>query len=159
MKKLLIILFIIISVSIFYFTNKQSEQSIPTYPNDWFYMQRSFPNSEINHKAYIEGLKKTKQQLKQNQLLKTNSVWEFAGPMNTGGRISDVEMHPSDLQQIYIGAASGGVFKSNDLGVSWEPIFDSALSLSIGDIAISPSDKDIIYIDIKEYCYNNDTYD
>jgi photosystem II stability/assembly factor-like uncharacterized protein len=146
MKKLFIpILIIVLTIPVLIFIN-QSKPQIQTYPNDWFFMQRAFPDSEINHEAYIEGLKKTRQQLKEKALSDEESIWEFAGPLNITGRITDVEMHPDNLEEIYIGAASGGVFKSNDLGASWNPIFDSALSLSIGDMAIAPSDKEIIYV-------------
>src|SRR5205085_7437695 len=44
------------------------------------------------------------------------------------------------------GAASGGVFKSTDGGFNFIPVFDSEISLSIGDIAIAPSNPDIIYV-------------
>ena len=76
---------------------------------------------------------------------KDSSVWEFAGPLNIGGRLTDVEMHPSDMETIYAAAAAGGIFKSVNTGETWTPIFDDALSLSVGDIAIAPSDPQVIY--------------
>ncbi|MFO7614704.1 MAG: hypothetical protein R6W71_08715 [Bacteroidales bacterium] len=72
--------------------------------------------------------------------------WFFRGPLNIGGRISAVAMHPENPQLIYVGAASGGIFKTVDGGGSWEPVFDDALSLSIGDIKLAPSDPSIIYV-------------
>jgi len=108
--------------------------------------QRAFPIGEINHEVYIKSLKQA-QQLKKQCLLKDDTtVWEFAGPTNICGRITDVEMHPSDMETVYIGAASGGVFKTTDVGNSWNAIFDDAYSLSIGDIAIAPSNPEIIYV-------------
>ena len=68
------------------------------------------------------------------------------GPLNTGGRITDIAIHPSNTDIIYAGAASGGIFKSTDQGDSWEPIFDNALSLSIGDLDIATSDPNTIYV-------------
>ncbi len=115
-------------------------------PNEWFFMQRAFPYGEINHETYIQSVKQA-QQLRLEQNIKDDStIWEFAGPTNIGGRLTDVEMHPSNMETIYAAAASGGIFKTIDLGANWEPIFDDALSLSIGDIAIAPSDPDIIYV-------------
>ena len=99
-------------------------------PNEWFFMQRAFPKGEINNEVYIQSLKAAKT-LKNEQFAKNDSsLWEFAGPLNIGGRLTDVEMHPSDMQTIYAAAASGGIFKSVNTGESWIPIFDDALSLS-----------------------------
>ena len=115
-------------------------------PNEWFFKQRAFPIGEINHEVYITSLKQAKQLKKQGLLKDDTTIWEFAGPTNICGRITDVEMHPSDMETIYIGAASGGVFKTTNVGNSWDAIFDDALSLSIGDIAIAPSNHEIIYV-------------
>jgi len=53
---------------------------------------------------------------------------------------------PSQPGVFYIGAADGGVWKSNDYGRTWIPIFDDQLSQSIGAIAVSPSNPEIIYV-------------
>ena len=114
-------------------------------PNDWFYRQRAFPYHQINYEAVKAGYYKSKE-LKEVAVHDQLSGWEFAGPVNLGGRISAVAMHPSDMSTIYIGAASGGIFKSEDAGLSWDPVFDDAMSLSIGDVEIAPSDPDILYV-------------
>jgi len=111
-------------------------------PNDWFFNQRAYPTGKINHDIYINSIK---QMQKMKQDLKNETYWEFSGPTNICGRISDTEMHSTDLETVYIGAASGGIFKSTDAGNNWISIFDDAISLSIGDIAIAPSNQDIIY--------------
>ncbi len=115
-------------------------------PNEWFFMQRAFPYEKINHDAYLNALSQAKQMRIEAEANRASGMWEFAGPVNIGGRITDVEMHHSDLNTIYLGAASGGIFKSEDKGENWEPIFDDALNLSIGDIAIAPSDPNIVYV-------------
>lgn len=120
--------------------NKQFQK-----PSEWFFMQRAFPYGQINHTAYVEALHQ-RSGLVKGKSLRSEGQWEFAGPVNVGGRISDVEMDPANLSVAYFGAASGGVFKSTDQGVHWFPVFDTALSLSIGDIALAPSDPDIIYV-------------
>lgn len=112
-------------------------------PNDWLYLQRAYPNGYINHDLHIGAIHKKKAIEKLES--RNNAYWELEGPINIGGRITDVEMHPSSLNIIYAGTASGGIFKSEDQGESWIPIFDDALSLSIGDLAIAPSDSSIIY--------------
>ncbi len=67
-------------------------------------------------------------------------VWRNIGPAIAGGRISDVEVVPGTQSHIYIGAASGGVWKSVNHGTTWTPLFDEQPNLSVGDIALAPSD-------------------
>ncbi|MCF8367641.1 MAG: T9SS type A sorting domain-containing protein [Bacteroidales bacterium] len=112
------------------------------YPNDWFYNQRAYPSGTINYEKYYESLKNVSTIAKEN---KSSAVWEFEGPLNIGGRLSDVESHPDIPSTIFAGTASGGIFKSTDNGASWEAVFEDALSLSIGDIAIAPNDYHIMY--------------
>jgi photosystem II stability/assembly factor-like uncharacterized protein len=63
------------------------------------------------------------------------------GPAIMSGRISDIEGHPTNSQIIYVGAAGGGVWKSNDAGLNFNPVFDDYCQ-SIGAIAVDPSDPD-----------------
>ena len=112
------------------------------FPNDWFFNQRAYPTGKINYDKYYQSIKYIKELKGQ---AKGASFWEFAGPENIGGRLSDVEVHPENTAIIFAGTASGGIFKSNDSGSSWTPVFDDALSLSIGDIAIASSNFEIIY--------------
>lgn len=72
--------------------------------------------------------------------------WRSLGPAVAGGRITDIEIDPRRPSTVYIGAASGGVFRSHNHGTTWEPIFDGAANLSIGDIAIAPSDPRILWV-------------
>jgi len=114
-------------------------------PNDWFFRQRAFPFGQINYKA-VQSAFYQAMEMKVESMREQTSTWEFEGPVNLGGRISAVAMHPSDASTIYIGAASGGIFKSENAGLSWIPVFDDALSLSIGDVEIATSDPDILYV-------------
>jgi len=74
--------------------------------------------------------------------------WQFLGPTNISGRMTDVEVvYPKGKNYtIYIASASGGVWKTENEGVSWEPIFDQEVSTSIGDIAIAPSNPEILWV-------------
>jgi photosystem II stability/assembly factor-like uncharacterized protein len=72
--------------------------------------------------------------------------WRHIGPAAFGGRIDDVEAVASKPSTIFVGAASGGIFKTVNNGVTWKPVFDAqGTSLSIGDLAIAPSDPNIIW--------------
>ncbi len=71
---------------------------------------------------------------------------EFAGPTNIGGRISDIEFNPLNPAIVYAGAATGGMFKSTDMGLSWISVFDDQANLSVGDIGIDPVHPDTLYV-------------
>lgn len=146
-KKYTIIVFIIIGIALFthfVFDNSDQEVQNDYQPIDWFYQQRAYPYGEMNREAYHEALQQAKE-LRTNPQ-KSNGVWTFAGPNNIGGRLTDVEITPMNEDVIYLGTASGGIFKSEDAGDSFNPVFDDQLSLSIGDIVLAPSDPDIIYV-------------
>ncbi|MCZ6918548.1 MAG: sialidase [Gemmatimonadetes bacterium] len=65
------------------------------------------------------------------------------GPV--GNRVSAVVGVPGDPNVYYIGAASGGVFKSTDGGVHWEPVFDDQPAASIGSLAIDPTNRNVVW--------------
>ena len=68
------------------------------------------------------------------------------GPASMGGRIDDIAVSESDPNVIYIGYAVGGVFKSDNNGTSFTPVFQSETVASIGDIAIHPRDPNTVYV-------------
>ncbi len=63
-----------------------------------------------------------------------------------GGRVSDIAIDPRNPFVFYVALGHGGVFKSGDSGVSFDPIFDKQPVMSIGAIAIAPSDSDVIWV-------------
>lgn len=121
-----------------------SADEIEAKPNDWFFQQRAYPYEDIPLDVYRRAQLQAK--FEKQTFTKSSNDWESRGPVNIGGRITDVEMHSSNMDVVYAGAANGGVWKSVDGGREWESIFDEALSLSIGDIAVAPSDADILYV-------------
>ncbi len=73
--------------------------------------------------------------------------WQFIGPANISGRCTDVEAvspHGSNYT-IWIGSATGGVWKSTNEGTTFEPVFEEMPTASIGDIAIDPNNPDIVW--------------
>jgi photosystem II stability/assembly factor-like uncharacterized protein len=67
------------------------------------------------------------------------------GPAGMSGRVSDVEVVLSDRNIIYVGGATGGVFKSVDGGITWNPIFDEQKALSVGAVAVFQPNPDIVW--------------
>jgi photosystem II stability/assembly factor-like uncharacterized protein len=68
------------------------------------------------------------------------------GPASMGGRIDDIAVSESDPSTIYVGYAVGGVFKSDNNGTTFTPVFETYGTASIGDIAIHPTDANIVYV-------------
>jgi photosystem II stability/assembly factor-like uncharacterized protein len=118
-------------------------------PSDWAWLQRTFPYWKADPVAYRKEIQKA-QQMRKTSSQSTSQVeltlLEFAGPTNIGGRISDIEFNPQDPSIVYAGAATGGVFKSLDMGNSWFPIFDEQANLTIGDIAVDPVNSNTVYV-------------
>lgn len=121
----------------------------PGAPNDWFYMQRAWPTGRIDHEARVEALAQARRMRGETAYAagkRSAADWTGLGPTNVGGRITDIVADPSDTDIIYIGAASGGVWKTVNGGAGWSPIFDNVGSLSIGALAIDPTDSDVLYV-------------
>jgi photosystem II stability/assembly factor-like uncharacterized protein len=74
--------------------------------------------------------------------LKARSI----GPAVMGGRVSDIAIDPRNPFTFYVALGHGGIFKSNDAGITFDPIFDKQSDLSIGAIAVAPSDSDVIWV-------------
>jgi len=68
------------------------------------------------------------------------------GPSIMSGRIADIAIHPHDRSTWYIGVGSGGVWKTDDNGTTWESIFDGQGSYSIGEVTIDPNNPDVIWV-------------
>lgn len=68
------------------------------------------------------------------------------GPALTSGRISDIAVNPDNFNEYYLTAASGGVWKTTNHGVSYEPIFDAEGSYSVGCVTIDPNQSSTIWV-------------
>src|SRR5690348_7688 len=69
--------------------------------------------------------------------------FRYIGPV--GNRATAVAGIPGNPNIYYVGAASGGIFKSTDAGIHWDPIFDEQPVSSIGSLAVAPSDPNIVW--------------
>jgi photosystem II stability/assembly factor-like uncharacterized protein len=73
--------------------------------------------------------------------------WQSIGPSNHTGRTTSIAV--ADVQgqrHIYVGTATGGVWKSLNRGVTWRPIFENEATASIGDVAVAPSNPSIVWV-------------
>ena len=67
------------------------------------------------------------------------------GPGGMSGRVTSIDVVHNDRDVMYVGTASGGVWKSTSGGVNWSPVFDNQVTASIGAIAIQQSNPDILW--------------
>ena len=66
--------------------------------------------------------------------------WRNVGPANTMGRVSDVVGIPSPSRTFFVAASGGGIWKTTNGGVTFRPVFDRERVVSMGMLAIAPSD-------------------
>ncbi len=113
---------------------------------DYFYAQRAYPYGRIDYAAHQRAARVYTDHMATMATAKGIAQWQPAGPNNIGGRISDIAMHPTNQNIAWLAASSGGIFKTTDGGTTWFPVFDKQPSMSMGAIAVSPSNPDILSV-------------
>lgn len=152
----------------FYDVQKEANEYYETHPKgkgsgwkqykrwEYFTEQRVYPTGErINHMQVWDEINKFNKEFPSENKSNRNT-WTPMGPTtsldvtghwNPGiGRIDVIAREPGNPQTIYIGAPSGGLWKTTDEGANWVPLTDNQPVLGIGAIAIHPTNTDIIYI-------------
>jgi photosystem II stability/assembly factor-like uncharacterized protein len=81
-----------------------------------------------------------------------------AGPVVQGGRVADIAVNPLNTKEYYVAFASGGVFRTDNNGISFTSIFDHQGNLTIGDIALAPSDPDQLWVGTGENNSSRSSY-
>ncbi len=84
--------------------------------------------------------------------------WVQVGPANIGGRMTSLAVHPANPDLLYIGAAGGGVWKSEDAGKTWTSLWHNQPSLNVGSLALDPRNPDVIYCGTGEANLSADSY-
>jgi len=80
--------------------------------------------------------------------------WDLLGPIdepqnsngNSIGRVTAIAFHPTDTMVMWAGAPSGGMWQSEDNGVSWEPLTDDLLNIGVSEIVANPHHPDTMYL-------------
>lgn len=72
--------------------------------------------------------------------------WRPIGPANMGGRTTDIAGVPGKPNIVYVGTATGGLWKTTNGGVTWTPIFDDQPVASIGDLDLEPGNPDVVWV-------------
>jgi len=72
-------------------------------------------------------------------------AWRGIGPALTSGRIADFAVNPADHKEIYVGAASGHIWKTDNAGITWSPVFDNYGAYAIGCLAMDPTNPNVVW--------------
>lgn len=126
----------------------------------WAMEPRVYPSGDLNTAGPKRSYEEYQNYLKSNPTAKqiataavsaTTANWTALGPFGSAtgtgaGRLQCVRFHPAGTGTVYVGAAAGGLWKSTNSGASWTTTTDQISSLGVSDIAINPSNNNIIYI-------------
>ena len=72
--------------------------------------------------------------------------WRSIGPLQAGARVEAIAVPPGNHGIIYAGIGSGNLWKTINNGTTWTPIFDNESTFTIGDVAVSASDPDVVWV-------------
>jgi photosystem II stability/assembly factor-like uncharacterized protein len=136
---------------------------------DWFTEQRAYPRERLPTEARLKAYEEMQ---RMDRLLDTQAqeTWENIGPapmrnsiigqqqVDVTGRVTALAVDPRDPNVIYLGAAQGGLWKSNDDGASWTPLTDDQPSLAVGALTLDPQNPDTIYVGTGEPHASMDSY-
>ncbi|WP_422104437.1 glycosyl hydrolase [Winogradskyella sp.] len=104
----------------------------------------------LSFNLVCDAQKKSKKDKEEKTPLETLNIsglkWRNVGPALTSGRISDFAFNPNNPFEYYVATSSGGVWKTVNSGVTYEPIFDSQGSYSIGCVTMDPNNHNVIWV-------------
>jgi photosystem II stability/assembly factor-like uncharacterized protein len=155
---------LIVSLFLFYLASiipVQKPEKISGAMNalDFWVMQRAYPEKTIPDNKYYAAYEYSKQNLHKDFDNPLTSPWRDIGPKNNGGRTISILINPVNPNTIYVGSASGGLWRSYSGGIgvtAWQYINTSFPVLGVGAIAMNPQDTNTIYIGTGEvYGYQN----
>jgi photosystem II stability/assembly factor-like uncharacterized protein len=116
---------------------------------DFWTRARAYPNTDIPADKYFRAYETSKSKTREvSNLLSAGSIWDPIGPLNLQGRTKSVAINPLDPNTVYVGTASGGLWRSRTggLGGDWQQVKLGYPALGISAIAINPVDTNIMYL-------------
>lgn len=141
------------------------EQVRPDGPvkNDWFYAKRAWPEQYIDPELYFRAIDEAEAMPVMRgaggkSRAAAEAVWQSIGPYHVGGRVTALAMHPSDKNIFYVGAASGGVWKTTDHGQTFLSLTDTFATLPTGALTIDPRNAEYVYWGQGECNYSADSW-
>lgn len=130
----------------------------------WLWNNRLEANRDGSFKIFNSNQNNSKvKELKNNfDKLQSQTGWIPVGPINmpptyeprscfSMGRINCVAFHPTKIGTLWIGTPGGGVWKTENEGISWTPLTDNLPSLAVSNIAVDPKNPDVVYFASGDY--------
>ncbi|MFH1196327.1 MAG: FlgD immunoglobulin-like domain containing protein [bacterium] len=122
---------------------------------EWFYRQRSAPYDTMSYVKYNSEFEKAKSMQSRSSKTK-DPQWQPVGPKGiisnypahwemSSGRVKALDVHPTNSNIVFIGAATGGIWKTTNGGDSWASVSEDFAANSFGAIAIDPVNPEIVY--------------
>jgi hypothetical protein len=152
------------------FSNLVSEEDYLRMRGDFVSMLRGLPADPTLRDNAISQMKAAASNGTFQALIMAIPSWTFIGPSpipngqtqttanSVSGRVTAIEIDPTNTMKLYVGTAQGGLYRSLDGGATWTPLFDSAQSLAIGALALAPSDHTILYVGTGEANLSADSF-
>jgi len=132
-----------------YATGQPAEAEGPSsYPSEWDWIRRAAPYWQVDETAFAKAFEVARALREEAALSPSISLLSLtpAGPTNIGGRIADIEWDPTNVNVAYAAAATGGVLKSTNGGLSWTLIGDALPNVNAGDLAVDPSAPQTVWL-------------
>jgi hypothetical protein len=157
-------------------SQEQEQPDLAQQREEWFYRQRAYPHKYVPAGAHLRALRQLDEQLAAEKAARPDSTvtplgpnpsWSFIGPepIDTpytdpvvSGRVSALAIDPGNVNNVYLGGAQGGVWKSTNGGTNWTPLTDLQASTAIGSIVLDPANSNIIYVGTGEENFAQDSY-
>jgi photosystem II stability/assembly factor-like uncharacterized protein len=131
---------------------------------EWYWRQRAYPLDSIPVATNLKTFQRVKQMQQLASALSVAQTWQSLGPApieagliglygnsdrwttTVSGRTKVIAFDPTNSNTVYVGTATGGVWKSTNGGTSWAPLTDNQQSFSIFSIAIDPTNANTLYV-------------
>lgn len=125
---------------------KQPKDKSATNPDER-YKQWFMQHADAKGNIPFDGLVKAKEHVDKMPQTRDAGIWnwEWLGPGNIGGRIRAIAIKPDNADIIFIGSASGGLWKTTNGGTSWSVVNDFLPSLAISSIVYDPTNLNTMY--------------
>ena len=112
----------------------------------WFMVAVLLSSSVTFANKKEEDKKEEKEKSFVNSGLVSGLKWRSIGPAWASGRIADFAVNPENPKEYYVGVASGNVWKTENNGTTWKPIFDKYGAYSIGIVELDPNNPNVVWV-------------
>jgi len=121
----------------------------------WFRDRAAWPMREASIRTLVHERRRINQTLPEEP---GSAQWASVGPTNIGGRMTCIVCDPVNPERVIAGAAGGGLWSSDDAGMTWRSLWHKQDSLNVGTLALDPNNPQIVYCGTGEANLSADSY-